>query len=151
MFIIEHSQKIETVLDSLSRDITSTLNINDIVLLFAVNNIVNANAGDTVTKIFKGRDKAIRALNSASSTVGISKELKSYFLENVIGELAKKLKGEIDIVIKKGKKPKDVEMLVDKTKEFVNKLVGYDEINWQIKKMINNIYEALGCLELNKN
>ena len=151
MFIIEHSQKIETVLDSLSRDTTSTLNINDIVLLFAVNNILNGNAGDTITKIFKGRDKAIRALNSAYSTVGIRKEIKSYFLENVIGELAKKLKGEIDIVIKKGKKPKDVEMLVDKTKEFVNKLVGYDEINWQIKKMINNIYEALGCLELNKN
>lgn len=150
-FIIEHSQKIETFLDSLSKDIISTLNINDIVLLFAVNNIVNGNAGGTITKIFKARDKAIRALNSASSTVGISKELKSYFLEKVIGELAKRIKDEIDIVIKKGQQPKDVEILVDKTKEFVNKLVGYDEINWQIKKTINNIYETLGCLEINKN
>ena len=148
--LIKTTNDIEVVIDDFSRSISKLINLSDMIMLFAVNNISTGNTNNKINSVFNIANDQLKLLSKAFSITSSQSPCIEYIIEALFGWLSHGLNKNIDAVIKSNVVCADIEMLVNKTKEFIDDVVN-EGVNGQIRKSVNDIYNMLDRLIMINN
>ena len=143
--LIKTTNDIEVVIDDFSRSISKLINLSDMIMLFAVNNISTGNTNNKINSVFNIANDQLKLLSKAFSITSSQSQSIEYIVEALFGWLSHGLNKNIDAVIKSNVACADIELLVNKMKEFIDDVLN-EGVNGQIRKSVNDIYNMLDRL-----
>lgn len=147
---IARVKECNSLLENYSKVITKIINSNDIFSMVTVKGLATEDI-NKINVVFNEAEKILDNFYDAVDLCKLDDNLLSFLIERCFKDFYLKLTEEIDNSLKKEAKGANVYIIIDKVKEYINKLVYLKDIESEdIERNVRGIYSILSNLSMNK-